>query len=175
MAYRVAPAEASGLAPHSVDLATVAQALHWFDLAAFYAEVRRVVRPGGALAAWSYNDAELGDARLDALARRYNYETVGAHWPPEREAVRRGYGALAFPFEELAPPAFAMEQRWTAAEFAGYLRTWSATLRYAAEHGRDPVASIEAELADAWGGPDTRRAVRWPLTLRVGVVEDRAR
>ncbi|TLM60395.1 MAG: methyltransferase domain-containing protein [Deltaproteobacteria bacterium] len=52
--YRVAPAEASGLAAASVDLVTVAQALHWFDLPAFYAEVRRVLRPDGALAVWSY-------------------------------------------------------------------------------------------------------------------------
>ena len=37
--YRVAQAEDSGLADHSVDLVTVAQAAHWFDLPRFYAEV----------------------------------------------------------------------------------------------------------------------------------------
>ena len=35
--YRLAPAEASGLADASIDLITVAQALHWFDLERFYA------------------------------------------------------------------------------------------------------------------------------------------
>jgi hypothetical protein len=40
--YRVAPAERTALGDASVDLVTVAQALHWFDLPAFYAEVRRV-------------------------------------------------------------------------------------------------------------------------------------
>ena len=36
--YSVAPAEHSGLPDASVDLVTVAQALHWFDVRAFYAE-----------------------------------------------------------------------------------------------------------------------------------------
>ena len=51
--YRVAPAEASGLGDAAVDLVSVAQALHWFDLDAFYAEVRRVTVPGGVIVAWS--------------------------------------------------------------------------------------------------------------------------
>jgi ubiquinone/menaquinone biosynthesis C-methylase UbiE len=42
--YAVAPAEKSGLADGSVDLVTVAQALHWFDVETFYAEARRVAR-----------------------------------------------------------------------------------------------------------------------------------
>src|SRR5439155_190677 len=49
--YRQAPADASGLAPHSVELVTVAQALHWLDRPAFYAEARRVAAPPGPLAA----------------------------------------------------------------------------------------------------------------------------
>jgi ubiquinone/menaquinone biosynthesis C-methylase UbiE len=48
--YEEAPESASGLAGHSADLVTVAQAAHWFDLDAFYREVNRVLRPGGVLA-----------------------------------------------------------------------------------------------------------------------------
>src|SRR6266567_748317 len=36
ISYRVAPAEASGIDSSSVDLILVAQALHWFDLDAFF-------------------------------------------------------------------------------------------------------------------------------------------
>jgi ubiquinone/menaquinone biosynthesis C-methylase UbiE len=46
--YRVAPAEQSGLVSGSVDLIMVAQALHWFDLDAFNAEARRVLKPAGS-------------------------------------------------------------------------------------------------------------------------------
>ena len=52
--YQQAAAEHTGLPDSSVDLITVAQALHWFDLDAFYTEARRVLRPGGTLAAWTY-------------------------------------------------------------------------------------------------------------------------
>jgi len=48
--YSVAPAEHCGLPDASVDLVTVAQALHWFDVDAFYAEARRVARPGALIA-----------------------------------------------------------------------------------------------------------------------------
>ena len=39
VAYQVASAEQAPLADASVDLITVAQALHWFDHARFFAEV----------------------------------------------------------------------------------------------------------------------------------------
>jgi ubiquinone/menaquinone biosynthesis C-methylase UbiE len=45
----VALAEASGLADRSVDLVSVAQALHWFDLGRFFAEVQRVARPNAVI------------------------------------------------------------------------------------------------------------------------------
>src|SRR3954467_12858605 len=38
--YRCAPAEASGLPAGSIDLCVAAQAVHWFDLDRYYAEVR---------------------------------------------------------------------------------------------------------------------------------------
>lgn len=53
-------AEATTLPNHSVDILTVAHALHWFDLDAFRAECRRVVRPGGLVIA-IYNLAPGGE------------------------------------------------------------------------------------------------------------------
>lgn len=44
-------AEATTLPDHSVDILTVAHALHWFNPDAFRAECRRVVRPGGLVIA----------------------------------------------------------------------------------------------------------------------------
>ena len=46
--YRLAPAESTGLSPHSVAAVTVAQALHWLNLPAFFAEARRVLQPRGS-------------------------------------------------------------------------------------------------------------------------------
>src|ERR1043165_5287441 len=47
--YKGMPAENTDLGNASVDLVTVAQALHWFDFDRFYREVQRVLRPGGLI------------------------------------------------------------------------------------------------------------------------------
>ena len=53
--YRVCQAEKSGISNNSVNLITVASAVHWFDLNNFYREVQRVITPGGILAVWTYH------------------------------------------------------------------------------------------------------------------------
>src|SRR5262245_25085528 len=45
--YRIGRESESGLEDASADLVTSAQAAHWFDLPKFYAEVDRVLVPGG--------------------------------------------------------------------------------------------------------------------------------
>jgi SAM-dependent methyltransferase len=165
--YRVAPAEESGLAAGSVDLVTVAQALHWFDFDRFYAEVRRVLAAGGAIAAWTYNLARVEpafDLVTDRLARRI----VGAFWPPERRWVDEEYRTIPFPFPEIAAPVFEHEEHWDLGRLLLYFGTWSACKRYRRETGRDPVKMVQDELAAAWGPAGAVRRVHWPIYLRAG-------
>ena len=120
--YRVAAAEHSGLPDASVDCATVAQALHWFDIDAFFVEVRRVVKRGGVLATWTYGVPRLEDANADGLVQTF------------------------------------------------YFASWSATARYVAAQGKNPVREFAEELAPAWGDPERAVTVTWPLTCRAGRV-----
>jgi SAM-dependent methyltransferase len=166
--YRVATAEDSGLSAASADVITVAQALHWFAVDRFYTEARRVLAPGGALVVWSYNDAVLDDPVLDAALQHFNSTTVGPYWPAERQIVRDGYRTLPFPFERIPTPAFNLTRDWSLPELVGYARSWSATVRYVAEHGVDPVVAFEQSIADRWGDPMTRRTVSWPLVVLAG-------
>jgi SAM-dependent methyltransferase len=166
--YRVAAAEDSGLASGSADLITVAQALHWFDLPRFYAEAQRVLKPDACLAVWTYGNMRMADADIDAVVGQFARDVVGPYWPPERRLVDSGYRALPFPFAELEPPAFVMEQRWTLARLLGYFGSWSATVRYVAATGHDPIAELGARLAAAWGDTQAPRLIIWPLSLRVG-------
>lgn len=166
--YRVAPADRSGLAAASVDLVTIAQALHWLDVERFYAEVRRVLAPGGALAAWVYGNPTIDAAPIDALVRDFYERVVGPYWPAERAHIVSGLTTLPFPFAELAHPPFAMQVDWTLEQLRGYLLSWSATQRFIEMHRVDPLDEFFRVLEPAWGDPRTRRTVRWPLWLRVG-------
>lgn len=166
--FRLAPAEASGLPPASMDAVFIGQALHWFDHDRFYAEVRRVVRPGGVIAAVSYVLSRTTPA-IDALVR-YLYEDItGPYWPPERGYFDRGYTrAVPFPFPRLAPPPVSLECRWHADDMLAFLRTWSAAQRYQAAKGVDPVSLIADDMRRLWGpGP---RTVTWPLEMLIGRV-----
>jgi ubiquinone/menaquinone biosynthesis C-methylase UbiE len=164
--YRIAPAEESGIESNTVALVTVAQALHWFDLQRFYAEVRRVLRPQGIVATWAYKLARVTPA-IDAVVKHYYSEVVGAYWPAERGLVEK-FEELPFSFPEIATPSFEMVAEWNAEHLVGYLRTWSATQRFMAANQRDPLKKVEEELRRAWDHAEQLRPVVWPLVVRVG-------
>lgn len=165
--YRVAPAESSGLADASVDAVTVAQALHWLDLDRFYAETRRVLRPGGVCAAWCYGLFEVS-TDVDAVVHDFYARVVGPDWPPERRLVDDGYRSLPFPFAERASPPLSIEREWTLAETLAYVATWSAVQRHDRRTGASVVdAWLAPRLAPLWPS-DERRPVRWSVSLRAG-------
>lgn len=163
-----ARAEAVPLATGSADLVTVAQALHWFALEPFHAEVRRVLRPGGVVAVWSYSLMSI-DRAVDAIVQSLYGDTLGPYWDPARCLVENGYRELPFPFVPIEPPPFAMTACWELPQLLGYLGTWSALTHYRRATGRDPLSAVAERLAAIWA--DGTREVRWPLTLRMGRVD----
>lgn len=165
--YRAAPAEASGLPDTCCDLVTVAQALHWFDFDGFYAEAKRVLKPRGVLAAWTYQllRAETG---IDEIFADYHARVLAPWWPAERRWVDDGYRTLPFPFTEIAAPAFEIRLRWTLDELLAYLRTWTAVQYLSQAENRDPTLPLGELLRPLWG--DGERDVVWPIAMRVGRV-----
>jgi SAM-dependent methyltransferase len=168
--YRLARAEDCGVESASVDLLSVAQAVHWFDFALFHAEARRVLAPGGVIALFTYNLVRV-DPRFDRLTDRLAREVVGAWWPPERRWVDEEYRTLPFPFAEIPTPPIDNEADWDLGRLLGYFGTWSSCRRYQEATGRDPVKLMQDELTAAWGNPAQARRVRWPVHLRAGRVE----
>lgn len=167
--FLVARAEQSCLATASIDVITVAQALHWFDHEAFYREVRRVAKQGALLVAWGYGLTQI-DPPADNIVARFYDQIVGPYWPPERRYIEEGYQTLPFPFDEIAMPGFAMRANWSLNALCDYLATWSATRRYQQQRGDDPIPALREELARHWGKPEQVRSVRWPLFVRAGRV-----
>jgi SAM-dependent methyltransferase len=165
--YRVARAEDTGVESGTVDLVSVAQGVHWFDFDRFYAEARRLLAPGGAVAVYTYNLARV-DPAFDRVLDRLARELVGPYWPPERRWVDEEYRTLPFPFAEVATPRLVNEERWRLDRLLGYVATWSACRRYRQATGRDPIKMMQDELTAAWGEPSRERPVRWPIFLRAG-------
>lgn len=150
------------------DLLTVAQAAHWFDFERFWREVRRVLRPGGACALWTYEKFRV-DADVDARVDAFYDGVIGPYWPPERRHVEQGYRSLPFPLAELAAPPFVLESDWTLDTVIAYLGTWSAVQRYREARGADPLPALQENLRRIWPGGEPRR-LRWPIHLRIGHV-----
>jgi SAM-dependent methyltransferase len=165
--YRVARAEATGVESGTVDLVNVAQAVHWFDFDGFYAEARRVLAPGGALAVYTYNFARV-DPLVDRVLDRLAHEVVGPYWPPERRWVDEEYRTLPFPFAEVATPRIENEARWDLGRLLAYIATWSACQRYRQATGKDPIKMVQDELAAAWGDPARPHPLRWAICMRAG-------
>jgi len=162
--FYVAPAEASALPANSVDLVTVAQALHWFNVELFFDEACRVLKPGGLLACWSYHRCRVEPAIAELIEAVF--DEVEDYWPPERDIVENRYRDIILPFHEFAAGPFSMTIAWNADEMINYMKTWSASRRYLAEHGREAVEKYAADLRQRWG-PGVRD-VSWPLIVRVG-------
>jgi ubiquinone/menaquinone biosynthesis C-methylase UbiE len=177
--YEVFPAERTTLADNSVDLITIAQALHWFDLDEFYKEVKRVLRKddnggdtngSGVIAAWAYGLHSIS-TEIDNITYLLYEDILGSYWPKERKIVENRYQGISFPFQEIDMPVFQIELDWTLSELIGYLYTWSSVQKFIKKNNSDPIKQIYDDLAAAWGDKNTwhkRRRVVWPIYIRVG-------
>jgi SAM-dependent methyltransferase len=166
--YACEPAESCSLPDASVDLIAVAQALHWFDHPRFFAEVRRVLKPGGVFAAWCYELMHVSSP-VDAVLLHYYDDVIGPYWPPQRRLLERGYIDIDMPLLPLDVPGFVMTAEWNYAQLDGYLQTWSATQRAAQVLGRDPLDRVRRQMQAAWGDLAERKEIIWPLAVRAGV------
>jgi SAM-dependent methyltransferase len=165
--YQLAVAERLPVPDQSVSLVAAAQAAHWFDLDRFHGECRRVLKPGGVIAVWTYERFQAG-AAIDAVVDRFYHDVVGEYWPPERRYVEEAYQTLPFPWAEEIVPSFHLQTEWSLEQALGFLASWSSVQRYRdARPGQDPLPAIKAELATLWPANGTL-GLNWPIHLRLG-------
>lgn len=166
--YRKERAEATSLHDHSVDLITIAQAIHWFDFDQFYKEVKRVARPDALIAAWTYSLMKL-TPEVNKIIDHFYRDVTGPYWDKERHLVDEGYASIPFPFQEIKAPDIFITRHWTLSELIGYLRTWSGVQHYIRQKQQDPTIELEKELRTVWGHSE-KLEVRWPVHVRAGRV-----
>ncbi|WP_363350096.1 class I SAM-dependent methyltransferase [Methylocystis echinoides] len=166
--YRLAAAEDDPGLVDAVDLIACACSLHWFDLAKFYPLARRALKPGGVLAAWTYDWPWTGRPALDAVLERLKTDILGAFWGETSHYYFSGYRTLPFPFPERESPAFTTPIADSKKGLVRFLSTWSAVRKYRERLGRDPLALVDKALDAAWRADPPAAPLRVPLHLRCG-------
>ena len=164
--YRVEKAENNSIESESVDLLTIANALHWFDHDVFYKEANRVLKPGGIIAAWTYGVPKV-NTEVDKIVMAYHDNTLNDFWYAESRLVDNEYRGIPFPFQQLETPGFITERNMNLDEFIGYLNTWSATQRFIDTHHFNPTDNLKNVLAGVWKD-NAEKKLTWKLVLKVG-------
>jgi ubiquinone/menaquinone biosynthesis C-methylase UbiE len=168
--YKVATAENIPLPDSSVDIITVAQAAHWLDLEKFYAEVKRLLKPGGVIALITYQNGILENIACNNLVQYFYGVTLDQYWPSERKHVESGYQTLNFPFNEIKLPSLHMTAEWNFHEFFGYISTWSAFKAYENAGGIGKISEFKANLTAAWRDVKKPQKITWPLYVRAAYI-----
>lgn len=168
--YRVGPAERSGIDDACVDLITVASALHWFNLDAFYAEARRVMRPRGILAAWTYHVAHV-EPPFDRVLWKFYQDVVAPYFDPGARLVDERYETVTLPGVPVSIEPLHVTVAWNLDQMMRFIGSWSGVRRYVAERGEDPGSLVANELARVWGDPLAVHTITWPLYVRASRLE----
>ncbi|XP_037569543.1 putative methyltransferase DDB_G0268948 isoform X2 [Dermacentor silvarum] len=104
VSFCVSPAEKIAEKHESVQLITVMQAVHWFDLDAFYKEVKRVLVPHGVLALGGYlipKPVSKDQKRMDSIIQNEIYMgAIKKYWEPVRDIVDNMYRDIPPAFED---------------------------------------------------------------------------
>jgi SAM-dependent methyltransferase len=167
--YRVATAENSGIESRTVNLITVATAIHWFSLSKFYDEVKRVLVPGGTLAIWNYAEANV-DEQTDKIINRFLYEIIGSYAAPDFWKGINSETEINFPFDRIKTPEFKIERLWDLRDYINFIMTWSPTQQYIKKNNSNPIEKIFDELKKVWGDKNEKKKITWKLTLKAAKI-----
>ncbi len=165
--YSITPAENTSFADWQFDLVTVGQALHWFNIPAFFHEAHRVLKPNGVIAVWGYSLLKV-EKKIDAELNHFYTKIIGPYWDKERKLVDDQYKTIDFPFQAIEVPEFEFSFEWTIEELQGYISTWSSVQKYITQNQSDPVEPLIGRVRPLWGSG--RKKVSFPLFVRMGKV-----
>lgn len=170
VSYQLQAAEQTTIPAHSIDLVTVAQAIHWFNFEAFYTEVSRVLKPNGVIAVIGYGLIQVQNREVNHLIQQLYTEILKDYWDHERRYVDEQYQTIPFPFKEYVVPQLHLNDQWTAQHVLNYLKTWSALQHYQKQHTDDPLWHIAKALKNGLEPV----LITFPVWLRIGTVPSKA-
>jgi ubiquinone/menaquinone biosynthesis C-methylase UbiE len=148
----------------SFDAASSAQAFHWFDAPRAFAELMRVVVPGGPVAVWWKilgTDEPLRALRATACAQ------VGVE--PSGDPLRGGFGAFyQAPFAQRVLRVLPFNARFSVDDWMGYERSRADARNGYGVKREAYFEALRAQLIGAYGSPAAPIIVRYAQFLYVG-------
>ncbi len=165
--YLVEAAENNSILTNSIDMLTIANALHWFNFDVFYEEANRVLKPDGIIAAWCYGIPTVSND-VNEIVNHFHYKTLNNYWVAENRLVEKEYTTIPFPFQKINAPDYFYEKQMTLYDFIGYLNTWSATQRFIIENKINPTDELFHKLLSVWTNANEEKTVTWKLILKIG-------
>jgi ubiquinone/menaquinone biosynthesis C-methylase UbiE/RimJ/RimL family protein N-acetyltransferase len=164
--YRQAPASRSGLEDNSADIVTVGSAIHWLDIPVFLEEAKRVLKPGGLLAIWTYHIAHTGDPYGRILNHLYTNHLFNDFGHGARHVDAR-YENLELPGAFTPKEEFEARAEFDFQQMEEFIQSWSGSVAYNKRTGRNPVDIVRRELQKEWGSPEFVRTLTFPMYVRL--------
>jgi len=124
---------------NSIDLITVATALHWINIDEFVREVKRVLKPStGVLAIWTYRYAQLENPQANEIIHEFFYKTLFPYWNEKQHLVEDFYESFLpqLPFNTTMKQ-FTIERhiQMSPEAFIGFVETGSACQTFRRQNG----------------------------------------
>ena len=165
--YYVANETNPKLFSNSVDLITVATAIHWLDRSAFYKEAHRVLKPGGVLAIWGYTGKNI-HPDIDQVLGEIIDQYLMPYYSDHILMAFEGYKSLEFPYERIATPALKTQINYSFEDLLNYISTWSSTQKYIRTNQKSPIYLFEDQLKKAWGDTSRKKLMTWDFICHIG-------
>jgi len=173
--FRVGDAEdLSFLADNSVDLITVATAIHWFDVEKFCVECHRVLRPGGVLAAYCYTFGKHRMANgqsIDKLSEKFWY-LINNYKDPHIDHLLDRYVKLFEIFQRNFPQtkrddSITEEIQYSVEGMQGFMKSMSMYRNYrlACPDKPDPADAVRDILMEVYKNSPPQDAVHYSFEV----------
>ncbi len=137
---------------NSIDVITIAQALHFLDIDNFFYKSKSILKSNGIIACWVYVYPTCENNEITNLLDFCYNNILNEYWEDFRKIANNKYKNINFPFEELHIPNEYkfIEKIWNKTQLLEFMNTWTAVSKALQITGKNPIESIMDKLNNIW-------------------------
>ncbi|CAF1147888.1 unnamed protein product [Rotaria sordida] len=133
------------LPSNSIDLVTVAIALHWFDIQTFFEQVDHILKPnGGVLSIWCH-ETSLDNLKADEILKNLSIYDLRSCWNDKTQIVIENYESIIdkFPYQQTKiKHLIEHEEEMSIDQFVNMIETWSLCQTYCKRYGEEKLKQL---------------------------------